>query len=181
VVTLCQWFQWGCCSRSGRLGGFVQLGLDQAGNGEELGFLVEVEVLLAFQVNGQSRNTKDWSVSNLSLFQQSIGGRTWSVNLDQFLLNASICGTHHDTASNTQITVKPCKVGKLAAWYHINSVCCITSMPNAASIRFNADLKESLALLFANRLDPQNGRVRVRSDHGDRVARLTSQYKLIYT
>lgn len=48
----------------------------------------------------------------------------------------------------------------------------ITGVPNAASIGLYANLDEAFAALVADRLYPQYGRVRVGTDHGDRVSRL---------
>jgi hypothetical protein len=47
-----------------------------------------------------------------------------------------------------------------------------TGVPDASTIGLNADLNETLATLLAHRLDPQNRRVGVGTDHRDRVTGL---------
>ena len=45
----------------------VELGSNQPSNGEQLGLLVESKCLLAVQMDGQSRDAKDYEVSNIIL------------------------------------------------------------------------------------------------------------------
>lgn len=45
-------------------------------------------------------------------------------------------------------------------------------MPKATTVGLDADLHKALAALLADGLDPEDGRVGVGTDHGDRVARL---------
>lgn len=45
-------------------------------------------------------------------------------------------------------------------------------MPNASSVCLNSDLNKSFTLLLADRLDSENRRVGMRSDHSNGVARL---------
>jgi hypothetical protein len=47
-----------------------------------------------------------------------------------------------------------------------------TGVPEASTISLNADLNEALATLLAHRLNPQNRRVGVGTDHRDGVTRL---------
>lgn len=53
----------------------------------------------------------------------------------------------------------------------------LTSVPDASSIRFHTNLHVTLAALVADGFDPQNRRVGMRSDHGNRVARLRRSYQ----
>lgn len=45
-------------------------------------------------------------------------------------------------------------------------------MPDTTSVGLDADLDESFPALVAHGLNPQHGRVRVGTDHRDRVSRL---------
>lgn len=49
-----------------------------------------------------------------------------------------------------------------------------TSVPDASTVGFNADLDETFPALLANGLDPQHRRISVGTDHRDGIARLYS-------
>ena len=56
-------------------------------------------------MDGQRWNTKDYDISQAhSSFNIK---HTGTVNLDQFLHDGSIAFTSHNSASDTQITIKP--------------------------------------------------------------------------
>lgn len=155
--------------RSLGLASAVELSSNQPRNGEQLGLLVESKCLLAVQMDGQSRDAKDYDVSE---DHTSIRSRhTGLVNLDQLLHDGSIAGASHHSASDTQITIEPWR--ELAESHH-QGIGQHTGVPDASAVGLNADLDEAFPALLAHGLDPQHRRVGVSTDHGDGVARLYS-------
>ena len=77
---------------------------------------------------------------------------TGLVDMNEALYDVTILSTKY-AACKTKISVEP-------------------SVPQPATIGLDPDLYETIALLFAHRLDAETGRVGVSTDHRDGIARL---------
>jgi hypothetical protein len=82
-----------------------------------------------------------------------MSSNTGLIDVDESLYDVPVLFSDHSSASQAEISIKPC-------------------MPQSASIRLDTNLDESIALLLADGFDAQTGRVSMSADHRDRIARL---------
>lgn len=104
---------------------------------------------------------------------ESVSGvHTRAVNLHQLLDDRTITSTSHDSASHTEITVKPWNNAVNESPKRLYLRIEHTGVPDTTTITLHANLDEAFAAFVADGLDPQDGRVGVGTDHGNGVTGL---------